>query len=79
MANVTIRNLDDGVVERLKAQAKTQHRSLEAELRHVLTQAADQHERMAAFRRDAARIRAMTPKDRPQTDSTLLIREDRDR
>ena len=54
-------------------------RSLEAELRHVLTQAADQHERMAAFRRDAARIRAMTPKDRPQTDSTLLIREDRDR
>ncbi len=79
MANVTIRNLDDGVVEKLKARAKAQHRSMEAELRHVLTQAADQHERMAAFRRDAARIRAMTPKDRPQTDSTLLIREDRDR
>ncbi len=79
MANVTIRNLDDGVVERLKAQAKAHHRSLEAELRHVLTQAAAQHERMAAFRRDAARIRARTPKDRLQTDSTLLIREDRDR
>lgn len=79
MATVTIRNLDDGVVDRLKAQAKAQHRSLEAELRHVLTQAAAQHERMAAFRREAARIRAMTPKDRVQTDSTLLIREDRDR
>ena len=79
MANVTIRNLDDGVVEKLKAQAKTHHRSLEAELRHVLTQVAAQHEHMAAFRREAARIRAMTPKDRPQTDSTLLIREDRDR
>lgn len=79
MANVTIRNLDDGVVEKLKARAKTQHRSLEAELRYVLTQAAAQHERMADFRREAARVRAMTPKDRPQTDSTLLIREDRDR
>ncbi len=79
MANVTIRNLDDGVVERLKARAKAHHRSMEAELRQVLIQAAAQHERMADFRREAARIRAMTPKDRPQTDSTLLIREDRDR
>ncbi|MFB3150941.1 MAG: hypothetical protein ACE10M_10300 [Alphaproteobacteria bacterium] len=79
MANLTIRNLDDNVVKTLKAQAKTHNRSLEAELRHVLTQAADQRKRMAAFRREAARIRAMTPKDRRQTDSTLLIREDRDR
>ena len=37
MANVTIRNLDDGVVDRLKAQAKTHHRSLEAELREILS------------------------------------------
>ncbi|MEE8549555.1 MAG: hypothetical protein V3S74_08780 [Alphaproteobacteria bacterium] len=79
MANLTIRNLDDNVVKTLKAQAKTHNRSLEAELRHVLTQAAAQRKRMAAFRREAVRIRAMTPKDRPQTDSTLLIREDRDR
>ncbi len=79
MANLTIRNLDDKVAKTLKAQAKAHHRSLEAELRHVLTQAAVQHERMAAFRRETARIRAMTPKDRLRTDSTLLIREDRDR
>ncbi len=79
MANLTIRNLDDKVAKTLKAQAKAHDRSLEAELRHLLTQAAAQRKRMAAFRREAARIRAMTPKDRPQTDSTLLIREDRDR
>ena len=33
MATVTIRNLDDGLVDKLKAQAKANHRSLEAELR----------------------------------------------
>ena len=40
MANVTIRNLEDEVVERLKARAKTHNRSLEAELREILTTAA---------------------------------------
>ena len=34
MANLTIRNLDDDVVADLKAQAKRNSRSLEAELRH---------------------------------------------
>ena len=79
MTNWTIRKRDDNVVTTLKAQAKAHNRSLEAELRHLLTEAAAQRKRMAAFRRQAARIRAMTPKDRRQTDSTLLIREDRDR
>ncbi len=55
MANLTIRNLDDKVVKTLKAQAKTHNRSLEAELRQVLTQAAAQRQRMATFRREAAR------------------------
>lgn len=78
MASVTIRNLDDGVVEKLKAQAKTHHRSLEAELREILSTVA----RRASTKEwlaEADRIAAMTPKDRPQTDSTILIREDRDR
>jgi plasmid stability protein len=78
MANVTIRNLDDAVVATLKAQAKAHNRSLEAELRELLTRAAAQRERMAAFRAEAKRIRAMTP-DVPQTDSAELLREDRDR
>ena len=78
MANVTIRNLDDTVIEKLKAQAKTNHRSLAAEIRHILTREVDHRVRMAEFRERTRRIAAMTP-DVPQTDSTLLIRKDRDR
>ena len=76
MANLTIRNLDDEVVAKLKAQAKAHHRSLEAELRTLLSEAAARPSR-EEFREIAARIRATTP-DVPETDSTLLIREDRD-
>ena len=79
MANLTIRNVDDEVVAVLKEKAKEHNRSLEAELRHVLTLTMRQHERMSAFRKEAQRIAAMTPKDRPQTDSVELLREDRDR
>jgi plasmid stability protein len=76
MANLTIRNLDDTVVERLKARAKAHNRSLEAEVRTILEITAGTADRKA-FIREARRIAAMTP-DVPQTDSTLLIREDRD-
>ncbi len=79
MATVTIRNLDDEVVKTLKEQAKAHNRSLEAELRHVLAEMAERRKSRAAFLAEADRIAAMTPKDVPQTDSTLLIREDRDR
>ncbi len=76
MASVTIRNLDDEVVARLKARAKANKRSLEAELREILTRSAGAMTG-EEFRQLAARISAMTP-DVPQTDSTLPIREDRD-
>lgn len=79
MATVTIRNLDEDVVEALKAQAKANNRSLEAELRRILAQAAASRKSRMDFLAEADRIAAMTPKDVPQTDSTLLIREDRDR
>ncbi len=77
MANVTIRNLDDEVVLRLKDRAKANKRSLEAELREILTRSAGSmtREEFIAF---AKRIAAQTP-DVPQTDSAELIREDRDR
>ena len=39
---LTIRGLDDKVVESLKARARTRRRSLEAELREILSQAARQ-------------------------------------
>ena len=77
MATVTIRNLDDAVVKRLKYKAKQNGRSLEAEVRELLKQAADRKttEELLAI---ADRIAAMTP-DVPQTDSAQIIREFRDR
>ncbi len=78
MANLTIRNVDDHVVERLKKKAKDNGRSLEAELRELLKQAANRKspEELLAL---ADRIAAMTPADVKQTDSAELLREDRDR
>ena len=38
LGNLTVRNLDDWVIEELKAEAKANERSLEGEVRHVLTQ-----------------------------------------
>ncbi len=77
MANLTIRNLDDEVVAKLKARAKAHHRSLEAELRVLLSEAAARPSR-EEFLKVADRIAAMTP-DVKQTDSTKIIREFRDR
>ena len=78
MANLTIRNVDDEVVERLKKKAKDNGRSLEAELRELLKQAAKRKspEELLAI---ADRIAAMTPEGVKQTDSAELLREDRDR
>ena len=78
MANVTVRNIDDDVIASLKAQAKAHHRSLEGEIRHVLASHVSRRTRMAGFRDRTAHLNAQT-KDRPQTDSVILLREDRDR
>ncbi len=76
MANLTIRNLDDEVVAKLKARAKAHHRSLEAELREILSVTVGRQTREDFLAR-ADRIAAMTP-DVEQTDSTEIIREFRD-
>ena len=78
MGNLTVRNLDDWVIEGLKAEAKTNERSLEGEVRHVLTQRGGRRKRIADFRERTRQIAAMTA-DTPQTDSLTLLREDRDR
>lgn len=76
MAQVLVRNLDDEVVARLRERARRAGRSLEQQLREILSAAAqpDRDEILA----EMDRIRAMTPAVR-QTDSAELIREDRDR
>lgn len=78
MANLTIRNLDDEIVERLKARARDNDRSLEAEVRVLLTEVVERPSRKE-FHALANRIAAMTPKSVKQTDSAELLREDRDR
>jgi plasmid stability protein len=78
MSTLTIRNLSPEVVQSLKLRAKSNNRSLEAEARNLL----ERHSRAPSTRELielSDSILAMTPKDRRQTDSALLIREDRDR
>ena len=76
MARLTIRNLDDAVVEKLKARARSNERSLAAEIRMILKTAA-MTPTPRDLRAEAERIAAMTL-DVPQTDSTELIRKTRD-
>lgn len=76
MGQVIVRNLDDQVIAALKVKAELHGQSLEQELRAILSNAAlpNAEEKLAL----ADRIRGLTPQRR-QTDSTTLIREDRDR
>ena len=60
MGNLTIRNLDDGVIDRLKARAKANQRSLEGEVRHMLAEQVDRRSRMAGFRQRTQRLTSMT-------------------
>ena len=78
MGNLTVRNLDDRVIERLKAQAKANQRSLEGEVRHVLTQQVERPNRIADFRERTRQLVSLTA-GTSQSDSADLLREDRDR
>lgn len=68
---LTIRGLDEAVIERLKARARTRGRSLEADLRDLLILTSRQPLVLDALA-EADRIAAMTPLDAPQTDSRRL-------
>lgn len=76
MAQILVRNLDDSVVERLKTRAKSNGRSLEAEVRLILEQSAKVD--MATARQHVMEIRRKLA-GRKFTDSVELIREDRER
>ena len=78
MGNLTIRNLDDRVIGALKAQAKMNQRSLEAEVRYLLKMRVARRVRMAELRERSAEIARMSA-GMPQTDSVELLREDRER
>jgi plasmid stability protein len=75
MGQLIVRGLEDGLIQALKRRAARIGRSAEAEHRAILEQAL--RPETETFAQTAARLRARTP---PQTtDSTDLIRRDRDR
>jgi len=79
MGQVVIRNIDNVVLERLKAKAAEQHKSLEQSLREILTQAA--RPSRAELLAEVERIRAKTrlpPPGVQYPSAEEMIREDRD-
>lgn len=64
---LTIRGLDEAVIDRLKAHARSKRRSLEADLRDLLTHTSRQPLVLDAVA-EADRIAAMTPPALPPAD-----------
>jgi plasmid stability protein len=75
MGQVLIRGIEDSILQSLKERAAEHGRSLEAELRQVLTDAA--RNPRAALIKELAEIRAMTPPG-PGPLAEDLVREGRD-
>ena len=78
VTRLTIGNLDDHVLDRLQERAQANQRSLEGEIRHVLTERVNPRSRIVQFRARVQQIASLTA-GTPQTDSVALLREDRDR
>ena len=75
MPNVLIRDLDDDVLRQLKASAKANHRSLQAEIHDILRRANTRT--LAETRRLSARwLKRLSGS--AHSDSAELIRDDRD-
>lgn len=75
MGQVIIRNIDDAIIETLRASADRASKPLEQALREILADAAraDKAEVLSRLKK----IAAMSPPT--NLDATALIREDRDR
>lgn len=76
LAQVLIRDVAPEVVEKLKARAQRNHRSLEAELRLLVEKAVE--EPAVDRRAEVDRVRALFA-GRTFDDSAALLREDRTR
>ena len=78
MPDVLVRDVPKATLEALKQRAKRRNRSLQQEVKTILERSAegDLAERLDSLRRLRNQIRERNPE---QSDSTLLIRQDRDR
>lgn len=74
--SLSVRNLDDGIISRLKIRAARHGQSAEAEARDILRLALDA-EPIGDFETLAAELRRLTA-GRKHTPSEVLLREDRD-
>ncbi len=78
MADLTIKNVDDEVVEWFRCQAKEHQRSLQEELRALLEREARQR-RMTSWLKRADRLRKQLPPWQPGMPTAVdLVREGRD-
>ena len=77
MPDVLVRNLPEAVVEILKRRAKEKNISLQKELADILSRAALAQRESAVD--TAHRLRESLRAYGPHTDSTIMIREDRER
>ncbi len=82
MGQMTVRQLDDAKLARLKARAKEQRVSVEALAREAIHQIADKltvAEKQNLVREMRAKFEAAMVPGATQTPGWVLIREDRDR
>ena len=79
MADIVLRNLEDDLKEKLRRRAASNQRSMNAELREIVSTALAQPRRSsrAELKALAADIRALSA-GRRQTPSEVLLRESRD-
>jgi hypothetical protein len=79
MTQIILNDIDDAVVAKLAELARSNRTSIGEQAQKLLVEALDSLDRRRRRLESADRIAAMTPKGVVQTDSTILLREDRDR
>ena len=79
VTQIILEHLDEETVAGLSELAKLNRLSLEEQAEKILAEAVDMRARRRRRVESADRIAAMTPKDVVQTDSLILLREDRER
>ncbi len=79
MTQIVLDDVDEAVLAKLAELARANRLSVEELAQKLLVEAVDMADRRRQRLEIADRIAAMTPKEIVQTDSTILLREDRDR
>lgn len=80
MAAISVRRLDDGVVQRFRRRARASDRSLEAEIRHALVRAVRASSSAEIRRKFLAEVKELQRRHPagPDDPAEVLVRRDRD-